>query len=308
MVAADTETKCWSLCQPLRNDAGAWGAVAHMTSTSILFSWEAKKQMEIIVLWKKLTLVQKINLEKEKTLLVFSFHTLLCRNLRQLSLKVTSPIALLMMERISGFGLSAEINQKYHLRVTVAMWRSYDLQKCQKRVKNITVVIVRTMQCSILSFRVANSGWLGESLKAGQMVILHRIFSNIKWEAQTTMIQNTQSQESDYFQSLISLFDFEIAEHMDSSTFHYHEQLAQSLSQGKIMGKACITLCIVWRDCAEELGDLGRNWMQIKRPFKTTNGTVPWVSAIIFKYTWQLIPPKFIFVFHNEMLLSSILP
>lgn len=59
------------------------------------------------------------------------------------------------------------------------------------------------------------------------------------------MIQNTQSQESDYFQSLISLFDFEIAEHMDSSTFHYHEQLAQSLSQGKIMGKACITLCIV---------------------------------------------------------------
>lgn len=73
------------------------------------------------------------------------------------------------------------------------------------------------------------------------------------------------------------------------------------------MGKACITLYTVWKDCAEEPEDLGGNWMQIKRPFKATNENIPWVPTIILKYTWQLIPCKFIFVFHNEMLKSSIL-
>lgn len=124
MVAADTEIKCWSLCQPPRNDAGAWGAVAHMTSTSILFPWVAENRWGLLYSEKTDSDPEDKLGEGENTS-GFSFCTLLCQN----------PIAFLMMGRISGCGLSAEINQKYHLRVTVAMWHSYDLQKFQKKHK-----------------------------------------------------------------------------------------------------------------------------------------------------------------------------
>ena len=63
----------------------------------------------------------KDNLGEGKNTLGSSFHDFLCQNLVQLSLKATRPIALLMVGRISGFGLSAEINQMYNLRVTLAM-------------------------------------------------------------------------------------------------------------------------------------------------------------------------------------------
>lgn len=213
-----TETECWSLCQPLRNDAGTWGAVAHMTSTSILFSWVAENRWRLLYS-EKPDSDPEDKLRKGENTSGFSFYTPLYQNLMQLSLKITSPIALLMMGKIADFGLSAEINQKDNLRVTVAMWRSCDLQKFQKSIKTITVVIVRTIQCSLLSLRAANNGWQGERTKAGQMVILHRIFSNIKWETQTSVMQNTQSQKSNYFQSLISYFEFKTA---DGSTFHYY--------------------------------------------------------------------------------------
>lgn len=97
----------------------------------------------------------------------------------QLSLKATRPIALLMVGRISGFSLSTKTNQRYNLRVTVTMSGSYDLRKLQKSIKNVTAAMVRSIQCSILSLTAANSGW------PGQLVILHRIFSNIKGETQT---------------------------------------------------------------------------------------------------------------------------
>lgn len=56
---------------------------------------------------------------------------------------------------------------------------SYDLLKLQKSIKNVTAAIVRSLQCSILSLAAANSGC------PGQLVILHRIFSNIKGETET---------------------------------------------------------------------------------------------------------------------------
>lgn len=91
-----------------------------MTSTSILFSWVAENRWRLLYSEKPGSDLED-KLGKGENTSGFSFYSLLYQNLMQLSLKVTSQIALLMMGRISDFGLSAEINQKYNLRVTVAM-------------------------------------------------------------------------------------------------------------------------------------------------------------------------------------------
>lgn len=91
-----------------------------MTSTSILFSWVAENRWRLFYSEKPESDPEDKLREGENTS-DFSFYSFLCKNLMQLPLKVTSPVPLLMMGRISGLGLSAEINQKYNLRVTVTM-------------------------------------------------------------------------------------------------------------------------------------------------------------------------------------------
>lgn len=91
-----------------------------MTSTSILFSWVAENRWRLLYS-EKPDSDPEDKLRKGENTSGFSFYTPLYQNLMQLSLKITSPIALLMMGKIADFGLSAEINQKDNLRVTVAM-------------------------------------------------------------------------------------------------------------------------------------------------------------------------------------------
>lgn len=95
-----------------------------MTSTSILFSWVAENRWRLFYSEKPESDPEDKLREGENTS-DFSFYSLLCKNLMQLPLKVTSPVPFLMMGRISGLGLSAEINQKYNLRVTVTMCQQW---------------------------------------------------------------------------------------------------------------------------------------------------------------------------------------
>lgn len=201
---ADAEAMCWSLCQPLRNDVSTWGVVAHMTSISIiLFLLGSWKQKEIIVLWKTWIWSKRHPWRRRKlgSFFIVQFSALK-PNATFIEGKTTNYIAYGGKNiRLWPF---TEIKQRYHLRVHVTMWGSYDLLKFRKGIKNITAAIFRSIQCSILFLTVANWGRPGESMKTRQMVILHRIFSNIKGETQTPLTQNTQSQKSNYFQSLIS--------------------------------------------------------------------------------------------------------
>lgn len=152
---------------------------------------------------------------------------------------------------------------------------------------------------------------LGQSVRTGQMVILYRIFSVVEGETQTP---GTQSRESTEWLFSVSHLLVRVwnGRTPDSSMFHYHCQLVQSLCQGRIMGKAWITLHGAKRPRWNTLRFRG------KLAFWTNKQKLSLDASILFKYTCQWIPSMFIFVFDllceilishsNEMLQSSTLP